>query len=115
MDEEPRTKTDPWDVVPLTKTASKKRKALRIALIVAALGAAALAAVRYCGNAMRENMKSNMSGLWGQPVHEDIWGKPVQVSTEETRRTQQKKGIGEDINRSNDNMDNGGQSMPGAD
>ena len=43
MDEGPKTNEESWTVEPSKKVASKKRKALRIALIVAALGAAAAA------------------------------------------------------------------------
>lgn len=64
-----------WAVEPPKKAAGKKRKALRIALIVAALGAAAVAAVQYGGEMIRRRLSLEIKGIWGNPVHED--GKPV--------------------------------------
>lgn len=74
MDDEPRTNNDPWAVVPPMTVNSEKRKALRIALIVAALGAVAAAAVRYGGGIIREKIRSDFrsksTGVWGYPVRE---------------------------------------------
>ncbi len=69
MDEEAKTNEESWEVEPPKKTSSRKRKALRIALIVAALGAAAIAAggvyVRpaNCRTRLWEQMREHPGGV----------------------------------------------------
>lgn len=74
MDEEPKTNEESWSVEP-PKQESKKRKALRVALIVAALGAVALVgAVLIVGNSIQKQFESMPIGglISGNPEHKKI-------------------------------------------
>ena len=48
----PKSNEDAWAVEPPKKGGNKKRKALRVALIVAVLAAVGAAGVVFCGNAI---------------------------------------------------------------
>ena len=62
-----------WAVEPPRKTGCG-RKALRIALIVAAVGAAAAGAVVVFGRKIKEDFQSNISGVISRPIHVETVG-----------------------------------------
>ena len=64
MDGEPKTEEDGWTVEPPKKDHQRLKKALRVALIVAALGAVALVGVALFGeNYIRINNREALLGL----------------------------------------------------
>ena len=58
-----------WAVEPPKKTGCG-RKALRIALIVAAVGAAAAGAAVLLGKKIKDDFASKAGGLLGSPIHQ---------------------------------------------
>lgn len=57
MDDEPKTNEEFWAVEPPKKASSRKRKALRIALIAAAIGAAAAAGACLYGSYLKRQLR----------------------------------------------------------
>ena len=69
-DDNPKTDEEAWAVEPPKKVGSKKRKALRVALIVAALGAIAfVGTVLIVGNSIAKQFETvHTPGLIGRTV-----------------------------------------------
>jgi len=70
MDEEPKQKEESWAVEPPKKDESKKRKALRVALIVAVLAAAVATGMVLFGGAIRDHFTVIDEAIrGGRPEH----------------------------------------------
>lgn len=101
MNDEPKTNEDAWSVEPARKDHQRLKAVLRVALIVAALGAVALVgAALIFGNSIREQLQPVGGLIIGSPERQQ---KKIEYQQKKDAKIQCARAVGDNIvNRGGD-------------